>query len=149
MPAKVTPVFISVDPVRDRPAVLKKYKEGSYKVLFSVADTDASAEYPRFTMLTGSIDDITKVAKKYRVYFSAPTEATEGSEEAYLVDHSLFTYLIDRNGQVFDILGRDLDADGIVSKVLKMARRDVQDDAKAGTQDVQATETETSANVAS
>jgi protein SCO1/2 len=81
-------------------------------------------------MLTGSVDEITKVAKKYRVYFSAPPEAAD-SGEAYLVDHSLFTYLIDRNGDVADILGRDLDVDGVVSKVLRLAEREAKADASA------------------
>lgn len=46
--------------------------------------------------LTGSMPEINAVAKRFRVYFSAP----EGDDDNYLVDHSLFAYLIGRDGTV-------------------------------------------------
>ncbi|KMS93388.1 hypothetical protein BVRB_031980, partial [Beta vulgaris subsp. vulgaris] len=74
---------------------------------------DLIAYHPRLVTLTGSINDITSVAKKYRVYFSAP----EGEDEDYMVDHSLFAYLIGTDGSVVEIFGRDLTAEQLAAKV--------------------------------
>ena len=79
-------------------------------------------------MLSGSIEEITRVAKKFRVYFSAPDE----SDEHYLVDHSLFTYLIDPAGEVADILGRDLTAAQIVEKIEHRVQLDVEQNREYG-----------------
>lgn len=58
---------------------------------------DRCTEYhPRMVALTGSMPEINAVAKRFRVYFSAP----EGDDDNYLVDHSLFAYLIGRDGTV-------------------------------------------------
>lgn len=53
--AKLTPIFISVDPERDTPPVVKKYiREFSDKIVG----------------LTGTIDQVAAVCKAFRVYFS-------------------------------------------------------------------------------
>ena len=53
--AKVRPVFITVDPRRDTPPVVKKY---------------AAAFGPEITGLTGTPEEIAQVAKEYRVYYA-------------------------------------------------------------------------------
>lgn len=73
---KVQVLFISVDPERDTPEVLKGY------VPFF---------YPTFVGLTGSEEEIKKVAKEYKAYY----RKVEGESKAgYLVDHSATIYLI-------------------------------------------------------
>lgn len=53
---KIQPLFITVDPERDTPAALEKYiKEFSSKLIG----------------LTGTIEQINSVCKKFRVYYSA------------------------------------------------------------------------------
>lgn len=86
----VKPVFITCDPARDSTADLKKY----------LAEFDES-----ILGLTGSYDEIKQVCKAFRVYFSTPREVKEG--EDYLVDHSIFFYLMDPQGQFVDAFGRN------------------------------------------
>ncbi|KAJ1917408.1 3-dehydroquinate dehydratase (3-dehydroquinase) [Mycoemilia scoparia] len=76
----ITPVFITCDPQRDDPATIKQYLEGS-------------------------IDQVRKACKAYRVYFSKPPNIKENQD--YLVDHSIFSYLMDHNGGFVDIYGKD------------------------------------------
>jgi len=77
---RVVPIFISVDPERDTPELLK-----SYLASFG----------PRFVGLTGTPDEVAKVAKAYRVYYQK--RALEGG--AYAVDHSSVIYLMDDKGK--------------------------------------------------
>lgn len=46
--------------------------------------------HPRMIGLTGPYERVGEAAKAYRVYFSK----TQDSEDDYLVDHSIITYLI-------------------------------------------------------
>ena len=77
----VRPVFISIDPQRDTPAIV-----GEYVAAFS----------PRLLGLTGSPDAIAAAAKAYRVYY-APHSSGEHSG-GYTVDHSSIVYMIDAHG---------------------------------------------------
>ena len=77
----VTPVFITVDPERDTVAVMKDYAE---------------AFHPRLKALTGSMEEISKVAKEYRVYFK---KAAETGPNEYQVDHSSIVFLMGRDGR--------------------------------------------------
>ncbi len=78
---KIQPVFVSVDPERDTPAVLKSYVEN-----FG----------PRLIGLTGSPEEIAAVAKAYRVYYAKSGNQT--SPDAYLMDHSSIIYLMAPDG---------------------------------------------------
>ena len=102
---RITPVFISIDPHRDTPERLRAYRQ---------------QWSPSFLFLTGSAADIKKVARAYRVYYSAP----EGGADDYLVDHSIFFYLIDRQGEVMDYFGKNLTADEIAGKLCHVIPED-------------------------
>lgn len=78
--AKVQPVFISVDPERDTPAVLKTY---------------VAAFHPRLIGLTGTPEEIAKVAKDFVVLYNK--EETKGAS-GYLVSHSRTPYLFGPDG---------------------------------------------------
>ena len=83
--AKVTPIFITVDPARDTPEVLRAY----------VANF-----HPRLVALTGSPEAIGKVAKSYRVFYAKATGANAPSDPAaYILDHSAIVYLMGPNGE--------------------------------------------------
>ncbi|MEZ5656539.1 MAG: SCO family protein [Sphingobium sp.] len=87
--AKVQPIFISVDPERDTPAVIKNY---------------VSAFHPKLIGLTGTPDQIAAVAKAFAVVYSK--ETTEGASE-YLVGHTRTPYLFDPQGKPLAMLPVD------------------------------------------
>ena len=106
----IQPVFISIDPQRDTPERMQQYKQ-QYS--------------PSFLFLTGSTEQIKEVARHYRVYYSAPETAPVGEgEEGYLVDHSIFFYLLDREGEVMDYYGKNLTWEEIAQKLCRIIPED-------------------------
>ncbi|MCU0885131.1 MAG: SCO family protein [Beijerinckiaceae bacterium] len=78
--ANVRALFITVDPARDTPEVLKSYL-GSFD--------------PRIIGLTGSQDEIDRAVKAYRAYAKrVPTSSGD-----YTMDHTAIVYLMDRRGR--------------------------------------------------
>jgi protein SCO1/2 len=75
----VTPIFITVDPARDTPKVLKTY---------------VAAFGKNWVGLTGDNAAITTVAKEYRVYFKRQPL----KEGGYAMDHSSTIYLMGPDG---------------------------------------------------
>jgi len=73
----VTPVFITIDPERDTPEVMKDY---------------SGYVHERMIGLTGSLEQVKAASQAYRTYYKKQP-AEDGDEEFYLVDHSTFTYL--------------------------------------------------------
>ena len=76
----VRPVFITVDPERDTPEVLKSY----------ITSFDAP-----ILALTGTPEEIAQAAKDYRVYYAKHAEA--GGD--YSMDHSSVIYVMDPQGR--------------------------------------------------
>jgi cytochrome oxidase Cu insertion factor (SCO1/SenC/PrrC family) len=79
--AKIQPVFVSIDPERDTPEVLKAYV-GNFG--------------PRLIGLTGTPEEIAAVAKAYRVYYAKAGD--QSSPDSYLMDHSSIIYLMGPDG---------------------------------------------------
>ena len=76
----IQPVFITIDPERDTPEVLKAYVENFH---------------PRLVGLTGTAEEIAAVAKAYRAYYSKAS----GAAGDYLMDHSSILYLMGPDGK--------------------------------------------------
>ncbi len=86
---KIQPIFITVDPERDTPAVLKQF---------------TAAFHPRLIGLTGTEAEIAEAAKKFAVYYAR----VEGSQpDAYLMSHSQQPYLMGPDGKPLAILPAD------------------------------------------
>jgi protein SCO1/2 len=87
-------IFITVDPERDTPAVLKSY----------VGNFDSA-----FIALRGTPEQTTATARSFKVFFVKSPGKTPGS---YTVDHTAGTYLFDTKGQVrlFEGYGSGLEA---------------------------------------
>jgi len=94
------PIMITCDPALDNPKVLKEY---------------LTEFHPDFIGLTGTYDEIKATCKAYRVYFSTPSNVKPG--EDYLVDHSIYFYLMDPEGDFVEAIGRNFTA-GQAAKVI-------------------------------
>ncbi|MBR0829126.1 SCO family protein [Bradyrhizobium manausense] len=77
---RVNAVFMSVDPERDTPAVMKDY---------------LSSFDPHLAGLSGDPAEVEKVIKSYRVY----AKKIPGKEGDYTMDHTALIYLMDREGR--------------------------------------------------
>jgi protein SCO1/2 len=99
--AKIQPLFITVDPERDTPAVMREYVK-----LF----------HPRMAGLSGSLAQIADAKKKYRIY-SAQVKSESATD--YTVDHSSFIYLMGPNDQLLGIYRSQDNADMIFTDLLK------------------------------
>jgi protein SCO1 len=76
------PLYITVDPDRDTPAVMKTFLEQSY---------------PRFIGLTGDKSQIDEVRTAYKVF--AQKSPDEDDPEGYAVPHSALIYITDKEGK--------------------------------------------------
>jgi protein SCO1/2 len=94
--AKVAGVFVSVDPERDTPK-----KTAEYARFFN----------PAITGLSGTVDQIQAIAKRYYIVYSKVENA--GSALGYTIDHTATTYLIDAKGVVRDRLQHDASVDSV------------------------------------
>ncbi|KAE8355134.1 mitochondrial metallochaperone Sco1 [Aspergillus coremiiformis] len=83
------PVFVTCDPVRDTPEVLRSYLQEFHGGIVG---------------LTGTYEQVKHMCKQYRVYFSTPQNVNPG--EDYLVDHSIYFYLMDPEGDFVECIGR-------------------------------------------
>ena len=107
----VIPVFITVDPERDTPAVLKDYL----------------AHFNRHLVgLTGTPGQISTLALAYRAYFAkidvpwdeaGHAEHHDHDHEDYNVDHSAFIYLMDKDGNYITHFAYDADPQEIATAV--------------------------------
>lgn len=79
---RVQGVFISVDPERDTPELLKAYM-GSFD--------------PSFVALRGTPDQVAATAKEFKVFYAKVPGKTEGS---YTMDHTAGSYVFDPSGKL-------------------------------------------------
>ncbi len=98
--AKVTPIFITVDPARDTPAQMKQYLES-----FD----------PHFVGLTGAAAQIAQAATAYRVYYRKAL----GEAGQYTMDHSSVIYLMARDGHYLGHFDSNIDADDLARALKK------------------------------
>lgn len=79
---RVQVLFVTLDPQRDTPALLKQY---------------VPAFDPRFIALSGDQDATAKVAKEFRVFYQKVPGKDAGS---YTMDHTAASYVFDAQGRV-------------------------------------------------
>lgn len=91
---KLQGVFVTIDPERDTPEILKSY----------VTTFD-----PSFVALRGSLDQTQEAAKQFKIFYEKVPGKTPGS---YTMDHSAGSFVLDTKGQprLFERYGQDADA---------------------------------------
>jgi protein SCO1/2 len=97
----VRPVFVTVDPERDTPAVLKSY----------VTAFDAP-----ILALSGTPEEIAQAAKGYRVYYAKHPEA--GGD--YSMDHSSVIYVMDPEGRFTASFSQENSPEEIAERLKKL-----------------------------
>jgi protein SCO1/2 len=76
----VQALFVTLDPERDTPQVLREY---------------AAAFHPHLIALRGSEAETRRIATSYKVFYEKVPQPGGG----YFIDHAAFTFLLDREGK--------------------------------------------------
>lgn len=102
--AKLAPLFITIDPERDTPAVLAQF---------------TNAFHPRLVGLTGTPAQIAATAKTFAVVYE---KASGSSPSAYLVDHSRTAILYGPQGEPIAIMSHDATPDIIATELARWVK---------------------------
>lgn len=90
-------IFVTVDPERDTPELLREYMK---------------AFHPAFLGLTGSLEQIAQTAKDFRAFYKkVPTGSS------YTMDHTALSYLFDRQGRIRVVLRHEQTADDYTADI--------------------------------
>ena len=99
-------LYVTVDPARDTPQRMRDH---------------LTHNYPRFTGLTGSQDDIDAAKKAFRVF--AERKADPADPDGYAVPHSAISYLMSPDGQYCTHFLDALDEHEIIAGILNALSR--------------------------
>ena len=102
--AQVQPLFISVDPERDTPEVLREFTDSFH---------------PRLIGMTGDLETLKQVAMDFGTTFSKGEEQPGGG---YLVNHLGYTYLFGPAGEPLAMLPTDLGPEAVAEELDKWVR---------------------------
>jgi protein SCO1/2 len=102
---RIQPIFVSIDPARDTPEVLKAY----------VANFG-----PRLIGLTGSPEEVAAIAKAYRVYYAKAGNGSTATD--YLMDHSSIIYLMGPDGRFVKHMPYTTDAAKLATELKETLR---------------------------
>lgn len=92
-------LFVTIDPERDTPEVMKSYVDS-----FG----------PQMTGLTGSAEDVARIAKTYRVFYQ---KVPMGQDGDYRMDHTALVYLMDPGGKFVTYFNYSTDAKGLADGI--------------------------------
>ena len=99
--ADIQPLFISIDPERDTPAVLREFTDNFH---------------PRLIGMTGDNATLENVAKIFATTFSRGETSAGGG---YLMNHYGYTYLFGRDGEPIAMLPTDQGAEAVTAELNK------------------------------
>jgi protein SCO1/2 len=102
---RIQPIFVSIDPARDTPEVLKAY----------VANFG-----PRLIGLTGSPEEVAAIAKAYRAYYAKAGNGSTATD--YLMDHSSIIYLMGPDGRFVKHMPYTTDAAKLATELKETLR---------------------------
>ena len=99
---EVEAFFVTVDPERDTPDLLKPYLEG---------------QSDRIMGITGAPDEVWAMARSWSVYWAKGEDLGGGN---YNVDHTSTVYVLDRDGALAATIGYGEDADRAVATIRRV-----------------------------
>jgi protein SCO1 len=102
--ARVQPIFVTVDPARDTPPVLRQF---------------VAAFHPRMIGLTGSEAEIAQVARRYRIFYE---RGEAGAGGGYMVNHSRMAVLYGPEGEPIAMIPHDQGPDGVAAELERWVR---------------------------
>jgi protein SCO1/2 len=97
---RFTPLYISVDPDRDSPEVMKAFLQ---------------SRAPAFTGLTGTQEKVEDAKRAFRVF--AQRRATPDAPDGYTVPHTAITYLLSPDGRFLTHFGDAVPAPTVVARL--------------------------------
>ena len=98
---KIAPLFVTVDPERDTPEQMKMYVEHFH---------------PSMIGLTGSLEQVDRAARGYRVYYAKVTDGDADADD-YLMDHTAITYLMGPDGEFRAFFSHDATPEEIAKRI--------------------------------
>lgn len=102
--AEVQPIFITIDPARDTPAVVGEFTRAFSNDLIG---------------LTGTPEQVDQAAKAFAVYYQKGEVSESGG---YLMDHSRAAFLMGRKGEPIATLPVDQSAEAVAAELAKWVR---------------------------
>lgn len=97
--ARVQVLFVTLDPERDTPALLREYPP---------------AFHPSFIGLYTSVEETAQVARHFRVFYKINPGSTPST---YTIDHSVITYAYDPEGKLRLAIGHDAPAEAVAQDI--------------------------------
>lgn len=99
---RIQPIFITTDPERDTPEVMKEY---------------VALYHPNLVGLTGTVEQINEVKETYRVY--AAKQEIPG-QDGYQMNHSSYIYLMSPDNELVTMFWKQHGPDMLTSELIKI-----------------------------
>ncbi len=97
----ISPIFITIDPERDKPENLKEYVKHFH---------------PKIIGMSGSLEQVKSVASAYRIFYQKSYEKGAKSDD-YLMNHSSIAYLMDKDGRYLVHFSYGISAKDMAAKI--------------------------------
>jgi len=98
---RIQPIFVTVDPKRDTPAVISEY---------------VKAFSPRLIGLTGTDAQIAATAKQFHVFY----QTRQLGNGEYAIDHSSYLYVVDPSGKVAELITGNLPGHPVAAELKRL-----------------------------
>lgn len=97
----IKPLYITVDPARDTPEVMRRYLESGY---------------PRFTGLTGPESAIEEAKASFRVFAQRKADALD--PDGYQIAHTAIAYFLGQDGEYLDHFSDATAEEQIIARII-------------------------------
>lgn len=99
---KVQPIFITIDPKRDSQEVMAEY---------------VKMYHPQLMGMLGTEEELKPALEAYKIY---ATKTHDEGDDAYLMDHSTFVYLVGKDGKLSSLLRYGTPSDAMAKEIKKL-----------------------------